>query len=306
MLKRLKAQGIPVVSVFLSGRPLWTNPEINASDAFVAAWLPGSEGEGIADVLVGDAAGHSRHDFTGKLAYSWPKSAAQFRLNRGQTPYDPQFAYGYGLTYADHAALPQLSEASGFDGGDASIDKYFVAGRTPRPWRFALAAGGQQVDAANGGTVTDAGGVVSIRSVDAGGVQEGGRELVWTGKGQGSVALAGASIDLSRQANGDVSLLIEYRVDQKPTAAVHLGEACGAGCGAALDVAPLLSGTATGEWRSLKIKLACFGAAGADLSKITEPFVLSTAGQLGLSLRAARLSADPAGAVCPPAAHGAG
>ncbi len=80
LLKKLKAAGIPVVAVFLSGRPLWVNPEINASDAFVAAWYPGSEGAGVADVLVGDSAGKPRHDFSGRLSYSWPKSAGQFRL----------------------------------------------------------------------------------------------------------------------------------------------------------------------------------------------------------------------------------
>ena len=52
LLLRLRAAGVPTVAVFLSGRPLWVNPEINASDAFVAAWLPGSEGAGIADVLL--------------------------------------------------------------------------------------------------------------------------------------------------------------------------------------------------------------------------------------------------------------
>ena len=52
LIKRLKADGIPVVAVFLSGRPLWMNREINAADAFVAAWLPGSEGAGVADVLL--------------------------------------------------------------------------------------------------------------------------------------------------------------------------------------------------------------------------------------------------------------
>ena len=51
LLKSLKAQGIPVVSVFITGRPLWVTPELNASDAFVVAWLPGSEGGGVADVL---------------------------------------------------------------------------------------------------------------------------------------------------------------------------------------------------------------------------------------------------------------
>ena len=56
LLRRLKGQGVPVVSVFLSGRPLWVNPELNASTAFVAAWLPGTEGGGIADVLFRDSA----------------------------------------------------------------------------------------------------------------------------------------------------------------------------------------------------------------------------------------------------------
>jgi beta-glucosidase len=78
LLKKLKAAGIPTVSVFLSGRPLWVNPELNQSDAFVAAWFPGSEGAGVADVLVG-----GKRDFTGKLSFSWPKSAGQFTLNKG-------------------------------------------------------------------------------------------------------------------------------------------------------------------------------------------------------------------------------
>ena len=68
-LKRLKAAGIPTVSVFLSGRPMWTNPEINQSDAFVAAWLPGTEGAGVADVLIGDQAGKPRNDFTLSLIH---------------------------------------------------------------------------------------------------------------------------------------------------------------------------------------------------------------------------------------------
>ena len=64
LLTKLKAQGIPVVAVFISGRPMWVNAELNASDAFVAAWLPGSEGIAVADVLFGE------HDFKGKLPFS--------------------------------------------------------------------------------------------------------------------------------------------------------------------------------------------------------------------------------------------
>src|SRR5258706_6728245 len=68
-LRELHSAGIPTVSVFLSGRPLWVRPEVDASDAFVTAWLPGTEAGGIADVLIGGAAGQTRYDFTGRLSF---------------------------------------------------------------------------------------------------------------------------------------------------------------------------------------------------------------------------------------------
>ena len=88
----IAARGIPVVTLLISGRPLVTNQEIDASAAFVAAWLPGSEGQGVADVLFGD------EDFRGKLSFSWPKNA-ESRQNFDDEGYDPLFPYGFGLTY---------------------------------------------------------------------------------------------------------------------------------------------------------------------------------------------------------------
>jgi beta-glucosidase len=88
-----KKAGAPVVVVLLSGRPLVVTDEIAQADAFVAAWLPGSEGAGVADVLFGD------HKPSGKLPMSWPRSIAQVPLNVGDPGYDPLFAYGFGLTY---------------------------------------------------------------------------------------------------------------------------------------------------------------------------------------------------------------
>jgi len=105
LLARLKQAGIPVVSIFLSGRPLWVNPELNASDAFVAAWLPGSEGAGIADVIFRNSEDAVNHDFTGKLSFSWPRRANDAALNRNDANYDPLFAYGFGLTLRDRDTL---------------------------------------------------------------------------------------------------------------------------------------------------------------------------------------------------------
>ncbi len=112
LLRRLEGQGIPVVSVFLSGRPLWVNPELNASAAFVAAWLPGSEGAGIADVLFRNNDGQVNYDFTGKLSFSWPGDSLQTPLNRNDPDYDPLFPYGYGLTYGDVDSLSDDLPAS--------------------------------------------------------------------------------------------------------------------------------------------------------------------------------------------------
>jgi beta-glucosidase len=116
LLRRLNQQNISVVSVFLSGRPLWVNPELNASTAFVAAWLLGSEGGGVADVLFRNTDGAVNFDFTGKLSYSWPKDPSQATVNRNDPDYEPLFPYGFGLTYGDVDTLsddlPELESSA--------------------------------------------------------------------------------------------------------------------------------------------------------------------------------------------------
>jgi len=91
----LKKAGIPVVVVLVSGRPMIVNEVLAQADAFVAAWLPGTEGQGVSDVLFGDFRP------TGKLSFSWPRSMNQLPLNMNMpaAKYDPLFKYGYGLTW---------------------------------------------------------------------------------------------------------------------------------------------------------------------------------------------------------------
>jgi beta-glucosidase len=90
LVAKVKAAGAPVVTILLSGRPLILGPALEQSDAFIAAWLPGTEGQGIADVLFGD------HKPSGKLPRTWPRSNEQLP---GSTANNPEFPYGYGLTY---------------------------------------------------------------------------------------------------------------------------------------------------------------------------------------------------------------
>jgi beta-glucosidase len=99
LLQRLRQESVPTACVFLTGRPLWIEPELAACDAFVVAWLPGSEGSGVADVLFRKANGKVNYDFVGKLSFSWPRTASQTALNRNDPGYDPLFPYGFGLRY---------------------------------------------------------------------------------------------------------------------------------------------------------------------------------------------------------------
>ena len=110
LMETMAKSGKPVVTVLLSGRTAYVNDLLNLSDAFVAAWLPGTEGAGIADVLLAGAGGKPRHDFRGRSSFPWPgdpcvTSFAPATL--AATP--PQFPAGYGLSYARPKAVPMLS-----------------------------------------------------------------------------------------------------------------------------------------------------------------------------------------------------
>jgi beta-glucosidase len=92
-LAAVKRSGVPAVVIVVSGRPLLVTDQLPDWKALVAAWLPGSEGQGVADVLFGDAAP------TGKLPISWPRSGTQLPFHFGDPTFDPLFPYGFGLTY---------------------------------------------------------------------------------------------------------------------------------------------------------------------------------------------------------------
>jgi beta-glucosidase len=98
-LARVSGKGVPVVTVLFSGRPVSANDLINRSDAFVAAWLPGTEGMGLADMLLGVA------NFTGRLSFDWP--AGDCLPQQGGY----QFRRGYGLSLSRASRLGPLPES---------------------------------------------------------------------------------------------------------------------------------------------------------------------------------------------------
>ena len=97
-MSKLSNEDIPIVSLFLSGRPLVVDKELSLSDAFVSIWLPGTSVEGINDVIFTEN-NNINYDFAGKLPFSWPSKKSSNPLNIGDQEYFPLYEYGYGLTY---------------------------------------------------------------------------------------------------------------------------------------------------------------------------------------------------------------
>jgi beta-glucosidase len=93
LIESYHAAGKKVITLLVSGRPLLVNEQIEQSSAFVATWLPGSEGQGIAEVLFGD------YDFTGKLGFSWPGDVSHIGIQQDEPNYAPRYPYGFGLRY---------------------------------------------------------------------------------------------------------------------------------------------------------------------------------------------------------------
>jgi len=290
LLRRLRSSGVPVVAVFLSGRPLWVNAEINASDAFVAAFLPGSEGGGIADVLFKAPSGATLHDFQGKLSFSWPRTPYQSVAFLGKSAGSgdsPLFPLGYGLRYGDDGDLKTLSEEAGAP-QVATVDTrvFFAKGKAGAGWSWFAGERTPHELPLGIGWNDD---FISVAATDKS-AQEDARIIRWSGTGPAWVGLSGnTAIDLQREANGQLSLGLDYKVESPVTNKVDLMMDCGAGCRGVIPVASALSTTQVGQWAHLKIPLSCFVKAGADMGRVKTPFALEASGPLSLSVANIRL-----------------
>ncbi|GAA0555725.1 exo 1,3/1,4-beta-D-glucan glucohydrolase [Rheinheimera aquimaris] len=266
LLKRLKQQNIPVVTVFLSGRPLWVNKELNASDAFVAAWLPGSEGQGIADVLLADKGGVIRHDFHGKLSFSWPKFDDQYLLNVGQAQYEPLFAYGYGLTYADKTELAPLSEATRAQSVEDNAEQTPLFVRNlAEGMLWALSDSSAALKSFNTPSAVSADGhSITMQSVNLA-YQEDGRKFVWQcADNSVSASLIYAGAQPVPQDIRSKSLQLSIRLDSSNMQnELKIAAMCQQqSCLRTVSLEPVLQNMAAGKWYNIALPLHCEGEAG--------------------------------------------
>jgi len=290
LLRKFQAAGIPTVSVFLTGRPMWVNAEINASDAFVVAWLPGTEGLGVADVLF--AGPGSDFDFKGRLSFNWP--AIDLNPNDADAPVDSVlFPYGYGLTLADDETVPNsLNEQAVLQ--RAKAEQEIFNARTFEPWVMAVGDNSNWTIPINSSFIRSAEGSVVARTVDVE-VQEDARQFAFT-KAHTGVAqaywFAEAPVDFSDWLEQGAYLALEYRVDQAPQGEVMLRMDCQYPCTGSLDFTNTLESVEVGQWQSLSVPLACFAKAGADLSVINAPLVIATSEAFTMTLKRVAITGE--------------
>jgi beta-glucosidase len=311
VLDRVAGRGVPVVTVLLSGRPLWVDREIDRSDAFVAAWLPGTEGKGVTDVLFRRADG-GVVDFRGRLPYAWPRTACQATVDKGDAEDRPLFPYGYGLTYAGaHAASGRLDEspqprrcgspaeaAAGdlvvFDRVEGPVHRMAIG--SPPNWRLPLGDDLNAVVATADGAVK-----AEVAQVD---VQQDARRITFAGDGQYS-AFSDRKQDYSGFLDGHAALAFELVVDQAPAGAVHVRIDCGYPCGGSVDVTQALRALPLHARATLRIPLQCWVDQGVDFSGIASPFAIDTDRAFSASIADIRWEVggarDPGALPCTPA-----
>jgi beta-glucosidase len=268
LLNKLHQQGIPVVAVFITGRPLWVNPEINASDAFVVAWLPGSEGQGIADVLFTKPNGDINYPMQGKLSFSWPAHPNQGVVNKGDGT-TPLFAYGYGLTYGNTPVeVANLPEHFATETTQTQVSHPLYTLSTQKPWSVML-SNGDKTALMNSNSVVLEG--VSLRTTDKN-IQEDSLLISLTDANAQVGFYSSFPEDLRDYAGAQGALAMEVKYEH-PDTQLLVGIECGGDCSTKLPLANFSQ--ATTQWQEVVIPTQCFIEKGANMAEVFASLVLS-------------------------------
>ena len=292
LLKNVAQSGKPVVTVFVAGRPLFVNPVLNLSDAFVMAWLPGSEGGGVADVLFAAGHGKQRYNFTGTLPRPWPGVPCPDADKAGASRW--LFAPGYGLRYPTRHDLPALP---GHDDVKACADAssmpvFHTLAVAPFALYLADAAQGEHA------VGSDLNGEVAwpvdrprlrLRTVQVN-TQQDAKAVTWLGAGR-FLARSAQPVDLTGLAARHAALQFDVVVDALAKGPVTLAMGCGDHCSGKVDLGPILAGYAAGTRQSVSIPLECFARRGANLAHVDVPFAIAADAPFAASFADIRISA---------------
>jgi beta-glucosidase len=312
-LKRLRAAHIPVVSVFISGRPLWVNRELNASDAFVAAWLPGSEGAGVADLIFRTKTGETQRDFTGRLSFSWPATAMPVTFDKSGTVRGALFQRGFGLKLGQHDDLGPVSENPRIPPSIRERDTLFHAGHVTAPWSIFVSDASADVRLTMQSQVSPQSAVTTRLTAR-------GVEVSWSGTTVGEFRIGGHASDYKTLAHDNHAILLRYRVEEAPRHPVGFGmrceapygtpfapetaaadwKRCGVSASGSLDLTAQFRAAPADSWQTLAIPLDCIERMGGKLGNVDAPFALETSGRFAVTFEEIKLVREVTPSVCPP------
>ena len=299
ILRTLRDQGIPAATVFLTGRPMWINPVLENSTAFVIAWLPGSEGGGVADLLLRDAKGEVQFDFLGRLSFDWPNDSLNAQDN--ELPVENNlFPYGYGLSLAS-ASLAKLPELK-LEPTKANVRSETLASvmifnaRTHPDWELFLGEPlGWQQRYENRDQRSN-GGQLRVRRADNI-VQEDSLRLLFSGDGSQLNQWywqARAPKDLSGTLEEESVLNFMIAVNSHPSEEVTVRMDCVYPCSATVSITKALEAFPLGDRRELAIPIRCFVENGLRVDRVDTPALLATTGALDITLSSVNIGAASA------------
>ncbi len=291
LLSRLRAENIPVIAVFLTGRPLLVNALLNQSQAFVVAWLPGSEGGGLADVLVANRKGKPRFDFTGRLPFNWPKvSVNQYSADLPVSSY--LFKRGYGLSYANPSKNMPSTLIEVVRDESASMPVLIFNTTTRKPFNaFVGDSHNWGVKVSSTQTTSLLGGI-SVTRVD-GLLQEDSRQIEWLGGEKSQFYWRADSIvDWNVMLDSDAVLVTTFKVDKHPEGRIDQRMDCGYPCSGKIDMTAFYSAVPEGQWVRAGIPLKCFASAGVDFNRITSPLVLVSSEPFTMTINDVRVTRE--------------
>ena len=286
IMKKLANQDIPLVSIFLSGRPLEINTELNLSTAFVAAWLPGSAVEGISDVIFLKD-GKVNYDFKGKLSFSWPKSIDQ-NPNFKDATYEPLFRYNYGLDYSfkedledvkEIKAIKELEEIVLFIGSSYSPGVEFVQE-------------GADVEQIQSDIFTSKLKNITLYKFDYK-KQDDAKNIKFFKSDNYNAwgILADSFLDIKYMTNPVFEF--EMKVNRVSKSPIYLSSTCAGNgyelCRGAIDVSPLFSTKKLTDWSKLHIPLSCLEEGGLDISNIDIRTLFLTNGNWEIDLHSIKI-----------------
>nr|WP_314861170.1 glycoside hydrolase family 3 N-terminal domain-containing protein [uncultured Undibacterium sp.] len=275
VLKKVAGKGKPVVTLLLSGRAVYANDLLNLSDSFVAAWLPGTEGKGVADVLFKNAQRKIAHPIKGRLSFSWPaKACLSSTLTQAAATGGSEtlFKYGYGLQYGKTSRMAVLAEDTS-TACEVASSLIISNPKDQTSYPLSVTTGKRKVTLGSELALSKPDDTVAAKTVQVGAVS--GNQISWSGKGRFEAAAAFATpIPANLVPDGALQFLAQ--VQTAPAGRVGMTMECGETCTASLDLSSTFKNMAGAGAKAVKIPLSCFSALGVDMRKVKTPFNVST------------------------------